>query len=151
MLVRDIMTKDVITVTLETSLDRLADLFVKHRISGVPVVDADGGLIGIVTENDLIRKNSRLHIPTVVRIFDALIYLEPSRKFEEEVRKMTAATVEEIATRDVVTVSADTAVEEVATIMTERGVHVIPVLDDGALVGIVGKIDLIRSMSGDAR
>src|SRR5512135_1022477 len=117
---KDIMTKDVITVTPATSVEELASLLVKHQISGVPVLDEAGVLYGMVTENDLISQNKRLHIPTVVSFLDAAIYLESSKKFAQEVKRLTATKVGDICNRKVVTIAEDTALVDIATIMTEK-------------------------------
>jgi CBS-domain-containing membrane protein len=146
---RDIMSADVVSVKPSTTVEDLARLFVTHRISGAPVVDDKGDLVGIVTENDLISQNKRLHIPTVIRLFDAFIMLGSQSKIEREIKKMAAATVDEICAKKVITVSADAPLEEIATIMAEKKVHLIPVVEGRRLVGIIGKIDLIRSMSKD--
>src|SRR5512147_1429878 len=102
---KDIMTKDVVTVKPDTSIEDLASLLVEHRISGVPVVDDSGNLYGIVTENDLISRNKRLHIPTVVSFLDAAIYLESSKKFKEEVKRLTATRVGDICAKKVITIT----------------------------------------------
>ncbi len=145
---KDIMTKDVVTVKPDTSLEELAGLLVKNQISGAPVVDATGTLYGIVTENDLIAQNRRLHIPTVVSFLDAAIYLESSKKFAEEVRRVTATKVGEICSRKVVTVTEDTSLTDIATIMAEKNIHILPVVRSGAVVGIVGKRDVVRAVAG---
>jgi CBS-domain-containing membrane protein len=143
----DIMTKDVITAKKETTVEELARLLIDHKISGVPVIDEDNKLIGIVTENDLIKKNKRLHIPTIVRLFDAYFLLD-SGKVEDEIKKIVATTVGEIYTEKVLSISEETTVEEIATIMAEKHVHLLPVLRDKQVVGIVGKADVVRSMTG---
>jgi CBS domain-containing protein len=147
---RDFMTKDVMTVEEGMTVDELGRIFIEKRISGAPVVDRTGKLVGIVTENDLVRKNSRLHIPTVVRIFDAFIPLGGTDRVEEEIRRISASKVSEICSRDVVTVSPDASLQDVSSIMFEKGVHLIPVLDEDRIVGIIGKIDVIRGMFGEA-
>ncbi|HHN65983.1 MAG TPA: CBS domain-containing protein [Nitrospirae bacterium] len=144
----DIMTRDVITVTPETSVEELGRLFIERDISGAPVVDSEGRLVGIVTENDLIKKERPFHIPTIIRIFDAIIPIESDSRVEEEIKKMTATTVQDICTRDVITVDVDTTLPEIAEIMTEKGVHLLPVMDGDRLVGIIGKKDVIRAISG---
>lgn len=143
----DIMTTDIITVKKETSLKDLARIFYENHINGVPVVDDDGLLIGIICESDLIRKNKKLHIPTVVTIFDAVFYLESSKKFEKEIQRMNATNVEDLYTKDVVTVDEKTAIDEIATIMTQKKIYTIPVMNDDILVGIIGKADLIRTIA----
>jgi CBS domain-containing protein len=145
---RDIMTKEVVSVKPETTMEELARLLMKEQISGMPVVDDSGKLIGVVTENDLISKNSRLHIPTILRLFDAYIPLGTS-KMESDIRKMAAATVGEICTKEVTTVDEEASVEYIATIMTEKRIHLLPVLKEGKLVGIIGKKDLIKGLAGE--
>jgi CBS-domain-containing membrane protein len=140
---KDIMTKDVITAEPATTIEELARVLMKHKISGAPVLDNKGNLIGIVTENDLISKNSRLHIPTILRLFDAYIPLGTS-KMENEIRRMAASTVEDMCTKDVITVDEEASVEYVATLMTEKKIHLVPVLKEGKLSGIIGKKDLIK-------
>lgn len=146
---KDIMTKDFITVSTDTTIEELGRLFIEKGISGAPVVDANGKLAGIVTENDLITKNSRLHIPTVLRLFDVFIPLG-SNKLEEEIKKMTASTVGEMCTRKVITVDEEASLEDIATIMTDKKIHLLPVLKDGKLAGVIGKKDVIKGIAGEA-
>lgn len=147
----DIMTKNVTTVRATTTIEELARILMEHKISGVPVVDDAGDLIGIVTENDLINQNRRLHIPTVIRLFDAFIMLESPGKIEKEIKKMTAITVNDIYTKEVITVTEDTPVQDIATIMSEKKVHLIPVVEGKKILGIIGKIDLIKGITGRAQ
>ena len=146
---KDIMTSDVITVKLGATVEELARLLMEHKISGVPVVDDEKNIIGIVTENDLIKKNKRLHIPTIIRLFDAYFLLD-SGKVEDDIKKMVATTVDEIYTKKVISISEDTSLEEIATIMAEKHVHLLPVLRDRAVIGIVGKADIVKSMTNEA-
>lgn len=143
---KDIMMRDIITVGPETTIEGLARTLIEHKISGVPVVDEDGNLFGIVTENDLISQNKRFHIPTVVRLFDAFIMLESPGRLEKEIKKMAAVTVDDICTKDVITVNEDTTIEDIATIMAEKRVHLIPVVDGRKILGIIGKMDMIKVM-----
>ena len=142
---KDIMTKDVITVKPDTSIEELSTILVKNGISGVPVVDDAGALYGLATENDLISRNKRLHIPTVVSFLDAAIYLESSKKFEEEVRRVAATKVGDICVRKVITITEEATVTDIATIMTEKKAHLLPVVRGGKVVGIVGKRDVVRA------
>ncbi len=145
---KDIMTKEVITVKPETTIEELARLLMKQQISGAPVVDDNGKIVGIVTENDLISKNSRLHIPTILRLFDAYIPLGTS-KMESDIRKMAASTVEDICIKEIITVDEEASVEYIATIMTEKRIHILPVVREGKLVGIIGKKDLIKGIAAE--
>lgn len=143
---KDIMTKNVVTVKTTATIVELAHILMKHQISGTPVIDDNGNLIGIVTESDLINKNSKLHIPTILRLFDAFIPLGIS-KLEQDLKKMAASTVGEIFTKEVITVDEEMSMEDVATIMTEKKIHLLPVLKEGKLAGIIGKKDIIRSIA----
>lgn len=143
---REIMSTSVITAKPSMTVEELARILVENRISGVPVLGDDGSLFGIVTENDLISQNKRLHIPTVLRLFDAYVMLGSPGAMEKEFRKMAGVTVGEICTRDVITISEDATIEEIATIMSEQKVHLLPVVSAGKVVGVVGKADLIRAM-----
>lgn len=143
---RDIMTSEVHTVSMETSVEELARLFVKTGVSAMPVVDDEGMLQGIVTETDLVAQDKPLHIPTVVSLFDWVVYLESEDRFAEQVKKMTARQVREICTTDVATCSPDEPVSKIVGLMLEKGIHIVPVVEDGKLLGIVARLDIIRSM-----
>jgi predicted transcriptional regulator len=147
---KDIMQKDVITVHPDTSVEELGRLFIEKNISGAPVIDENGDLYGIVTENDLISQNTQFHIPTILRIFDAIIPLVSNSTMEKEIKKMTASTVGEICSREVFTIDEERTLEDIATIMSDQGLHLIPVIKDDKLVGIIGKKDIIRGVSGGA-
>ncbi|HBG92837.1 MAG: hypothetical protein A3J81_03250 [Nitrospirae bacterium RIFOXYB2_FULL_43_5] len=146
---KDIMTKNVTTVGAATTIEELARILMEHKISGAPVVDDNENLIGIVTENDLISRDKRLHIPTVMRLFDAFIVLESQSKVEKEIKRMTAITVNDIYIKEAITVTEGTPVQDIATIMSEKKVHLIPVVEgknEKKIIGIIGKIDLIKGI-----
>lgn len=143
---REIMTTEIITVKKETSLRELAELFTTYRIGSIPVVDDNGNLVGIVSESDLVERDKNFHIPTVISLFDWIIYLESEKKFEKELKKITAQTVGDIYTGEVATVSPDTPVNDIADIMSNRKIHSLPVVEGDKMVGIVSRIDVIRTM-----
>lgn len=143
----DIMTKEIYSVHQDTEIKALAKKFVEHNVNAMPVVDDDGMLVGIVTQTDLVEQDKPLHIPTVISLFDWVIYLESPRNFSEEVRKVTARRVGEICGRDVVTCAPDDPVSTIASLMVDNKVHLVPVLSEGQMVGVVSRLDIIRSMS----
>jgi CBS-domain-containing membrane protein len=144
---KDIMTKQVITVTKDTTIQALSQIFMERGVNGVPVLDDDGAVIGVVTQGDLIEQKKQLHIPTVIALFDWVVPLESEKKFQSDVKKMTATTVADIYHAGAVTVNVDTELTEIATVMAEKDVHTLPVLEDGRLVGVIGKLDLIRGFA----
>ena len=144
---KDIMTKKVITVGLQTTVSELAEILWKNRISGAPVLDEDGKVVSVVTESDLIDQTKKVHIPTMISILDSVIFLESSKKTEKEIKKMAGNTVQDICSMELVSVSQDVGLDEIATIMSEKKTHTLPVMQDDRLVGVIGKSDIIRSMA----
>ena len=143
---KEIMSKEVITVKTEMPVSELADLLWKKKIGGVPVVDDNGSLVGVVTESDLIDQNKKVHIPTIMTILDSMIFLENPAKLDKELKKMTGTTVGDIYSTEIVTVSENTPMYEVATIMANQKVHTLPVVEDGKVLGVIGKADIIRNL-----
>jgi CBS-domain-containing membrane protein len=142
----DVMARDVITATPETTLRELAEILAKKRINGVPVLDDDGTVIGVVCESDLVDQNKPLHIPTVFVILDSIIPMENPWRLEKEFKRLTATTVGDIYSHPAICVEPTTDVTEVARIMAEKKIYTIPVVDRGKLVGVLGKADVIRSL-----
>jgi CBS domain-containing protein len=142
----DIMTTEVVSVDPDTSLQDFSALLEESGFSVVPVVNPDNTLYGIISATDLVERDRPLHIPTVVSIFDWVLYLESEKNFSDQVKKICAQSVGEICTREVVTCSPDTPESEVAELMVKHKVHLIPVLENGKLVGVVGRLDIVRSM-----
>ena len=144
---RDIMTKKVITVSPETLVNDLAKTLAGKNIGGVPVVDADGRLVGIVTQSDLVERVQELKLPPAINILDFHVYLQiPSHLFRK-VEKMLGATVADIMSPKPLTVSPETPVPQIAALMAEQKVHTLPVLEQGKIVGIIGKMDLVRAVA----
>ena len=98
---QDLITREVVSVTADTAIEDLARLLVEKKVSAVPVVGDDRRLVGIISEGDLLQRDKPLHIPTVISIFDWVLYLESSKKFETELKKVTAQKVGELCTRNV--------------------------------------------------
>lgn len=143
---KDIMTREVRTVTPETTVNELAQLLSVNNINGVPVIDSNGHLLGVVTENDLIYQKKKVHIPTVITILDSVFYLENPEKMEKEMLKIAGSTVNDIYTKSVVTVTEKSGIDEIATIMAEQHIHTLPVVKDENIVGIIGKKDIIKTL-----
>ena len=143
---RDIMSTDVIPVTPETELAQAARLLLDNKINGLPVVDAQGHLVGIVCQSDLIVQQKRVRVPSLFTFLDGYITLTSTKHFEREVEKIAASQVRQAMTPDPASVSPDAAIEDMATLMVEKNYHTLPVVADGRLVGVVGKEDMLRTI-----
>ena len=146
---KDIMTTDVITIDPETSVKDAANIMSEHGISGLPVV-RDNKLVGIVTENDLIIKDKKLHFPEYINVLGGIIYLESYKKFEEEFKKFTAVKVKELMTTDVITANPEDSIEDLATIMHQKNINRIPVVDNaGQMIGIVTRNNIVKHIASE--
>jgi len=142
----DIMTTKVITVKRDTKLKDVARILFENHINGLPVVDEKDRLIGIICENDLIQRDRKLQLPAMVAIFDAVFYIQSPKRLEKEFQRFNATTVEDLYIKNVVTVDKDTPVEEIATIMTNKKLYTIPVVDGDRIIGVIGQADLIKTI-----
>lgn len=149
MKVRDIMTREVVTALPDTAVNVVARLMAGRGISGIPVVDEQGELAGIVTELDLIVRNTRLEPPAFFQILDGRIPLETPAHYKKRMQHMLGALARDVMTEEVVTIAPDEDVEEVASLMVKRRVNPVPVVEDGRIVGIVSRADIIRMMARD--
>jgi CBS domain-containing protein len=146
MLVRDIMSSPVITVAPETSIQGVAQTMRDHHISCVPVVTVDGQLVGIVTEVDLISRHAPAQEPQYLSLLWAVIPLriDDYVRYKEQVRQILATNAEQLMTRKLTSIRADASVEEAAALMVQPGHSALPVVDNGQLVGIVTRTDLVQ-------
>ena len=145
--VASIMTTDVVTFTADEPIRDATVRLLDRGLDGGPVVDADGRVIGMLTTDDLLVQETRLHYPTVVSLFGAYLELPSShRHFEEELRRAVGATVGEVMQSDVITCSPDDSLERAATLLHEEKLSRLPVVRDGVLVGILGRSDIIRAI-----
>ena len=139
----DVMTRDVMTVRPETPVAQAIRLMLDNNFSGLPVMNADGKMVGILTEGDLLRRSetgTERHRPRWLEIL-----MGPARIAGEYVRTH-GRKVEDIMTTGVVSVAADTPLDEVVSLMERRRIKRLPVLDGDALLGIVSRADLLRSL-----
>jgi len=147
LLAKDIMTKKVITINQDASIEELSNLLLDNKISGAPVVDNDAKIVGIATEGDIIIRDTDMHFPRYFKLLDSIIYLESLTKFKDSMRKHLAVKVSEIMTLDIVSCTTETTIDEVAGMMVEKKINRIPVLSaDKKIEGIITRADIVRSM-----
>lgn len=144
--VQDIMTKDVLTVRPDMTVRELAELFVAKDISGAPVVDDRGKLLGLVLEESLIVQDKKVHLPTFLVILSGVIEIGESR-FERDMLRIAAVTVGGIMDKNPPTVSPETSIEDAATRIVENGTRYFLVMAGDALVGVLTKRDIVRAIA----
>jgi CBS domain-containing protein len=144
--VKDIMTTDVVSVSPETEIVQAARIMIEKRINGLPVLDGDGRVVGILCQSDLVAQQKSVPIPSLFSLMDGFMPLTSLKKIEKEVEKIAALTVAQAMTAKPITVTPETGIEEVAGLMVDKGFHTLPVVQDGKLVGVVGKEDVLKTL-----
>ena len=147
--VSEIMTKAVITVSPEMDVRRFAELLVEKNISGVPVVDGDGKLLGVALEEGLIVQDKKVHVPTFFFFLSGFFTIGEAQ-FEDELQKLSATTVAGIMVKNIPVLSPQTPVTEAATMIVEKNLHFFPVVDKNKVVGVVTKKDIVRAIARGA-
>ncbi|MDA8139075.1 MAG: CBS domain-containing protein [Desulfobacteraceae bacterium] len=143
---KDIMTREVITLTPETDIAKAAKILLDNGINGAPVVDDTGRVLGILCQSDLVVQQKRVPVPTIFTLLDGFVSLTSSKQIEKQVRKIAALTVAEAMTADPISIAPETELETIASLMVDKRFHTLPVIDKGRLVGIVGKEDVLRTL-----
>jgi CBS domain-containing protein len=143
---KEIMTREVITVSPGMKVAEVVQILLEKRINGLPVVDEEGELVGIICQSDLIVQQKKIPLPSIFTLLDSFISLSSSRNMDVEIEKIAATTVAQAMTKNPVAVHPETTLEEIATLMVEKNYHTVPVVEGGKLVGIVGKEDVLRTL-----
>jgi len=143
LLAKDIMTKKVITINKDAAVGELAELLIKNKICGVPVVDSNGKLVGMATEADIIVKESNLPFP----LSFSFAFLESYESYTKTTKDYLKTRIEDIMTRKIKIVNEDMPVSKVVNMMINNNINRLPVLDkSNKLVGIITREDIIASM-----
>jgi CBS domain-containing protein len=147
--IREIMDSSPATVTPDSSVEDVVGTLREHELPGVPVIDGEGRCVGIVTEADLVLPDDQgdLHIPHYVNLFGGTVFLEPLSRFEERLRKAFASTASDMMTSDPETVAPDASIREAARLIHESGHNRLPVVEDGRLVGVVTRVDVLGALA----
>ncbi|MCG8529231.1 MAG: CBS domain-containing protein [Desulfovibrionales bacterium] len=142
----DLMTENPQTIAPDDDIVKAARIMLDNRYNGLPVVEEDGTLVGIICQSDLINQHKRLNIPSLFTVLDGIIPLRSSSDMDAEMRKISASKVAEAMTPAPTSVSEDAPIDEIATLMVDNKYHSLPVVKNGKLVGIVGKEDILRTL-----
>ncbi len=139
------------TVAPDASVEDVVSTLRENELPGVPVVDGDGRCVGIVTETDLVLPDNDgdLHLPHYINLFGGTVFLEPLGRFEGRLRKAFASNASDMMTADPDTVAPDTGVREAARRIHDTGHNRLPVVEDGKLVGVVTRVDLLGALASE--
>ncbi|MEB3358609.1 MAG: CBS domain-containing protein [Synechococcales bacterium] len=144
----DVMTSDLITVGPEAPLGEAIRLLAENRISGLPVIDRDNRLVGVISETDLMWQETGVRPPAYIMLLDSVIYLENPATYDRELHKALGQTVAEVMTKEVVTVMPDKPLRDAAQIMHKRKIHRVIVVDeDKTAIGVLTRGDIVRFMA----
>lgn len=142
------MTKDVVAVHENDEMKKVFKLMDKHGILGLPVLSDEGGVVGIVTESDLLPHFKTLKNPKIINVLGSLVYLENLKDFNENLKDHCAQIVKDIMNTDVATIRDNATLNEVIDLMAERKVSRLPVIGEmGELVGIVTRKDVVHEIA----
>jgi CBS domain-containing protein len=151
-IVADIMDDDPVTVGPDDDVETVVHLLREHELPGVPVVNAGGRCVGIVTEADLVIADEQgdLHIPHYIELFGGVVFLEPLRRFEDRLKKAVGSSVRDIMTADPITIDVGASVHEAGRIIVSRGHNRLPVVEHGRLVGVITRVDVLEALTREA-
>jgi len=145
--VKDVMVKDVISVHPDTSILQAQQLLSEHRLDGMPVVDFENRLIGVITEYDLLARGSSVHLPTLQKLFAELpVYKKNYNDFKKEIYELSKLTVRDIMNKEPLTLSPSASLQDMVEMFREHHrVNPIPVVDkDQKVVGVVSRYDAVK-------
>lgn len=144
---KEIMSTNVISVPGETTIKEIAEILIEKKISGVPVIDEQENLIGIVTEGDLLRKEANPRTPRYFGILGAVIYYGGMEQYKEDFKKLAALKASEIMTTKVVTAAKETEVSDLANLMVNNNIKRIPITENAKVIGMVSRADIIKTFN----
>ena len=144
---KDIMTSDVIVANQNDSIASVAKLLITEKIGGLPVVNEENKVVGIISETDILKKEKYIEAPRVVNFLQGLIFLDDVKNIEEDMKKIAAYKVEDLMSKDIIKVHEDDKFDDIANIMIKKSINRVPVVDsNNILKGIICRYDIIRAM-----
>jgi CBS domain-containing protein len=145
--VKDFMTTDPVTTLPSASVESAVTIMEKHQISGLPVVDADHHVVGILSEGDLLVRESPLKPPLYMTLLGSIIYFESPAQFHQHIQKSLGMLVQDVMTAKPITISPNASLADAAQVMLEKRVNRLPVIDtEQKLLGIITRHDLVKAL-----
>ena len=147
--VAEVMIPEPITVQIQTPLQEAIQIMAEKKISGLPVVNDDRQLVGVISETDLMWKETGVETPPYIMILDSVIYLQNPARYEKEIHKVLGQTVGEVMTDKPISIKPNKSLREAAHLMHEKNIRRLPVVDEqeGKVIGILTRGDIIRTMA----
>jgi CBS domain-containing protein len=147
--VAEVMTAHPITVSPQTPLSDAIKIIAEKRISGMPVVDDNNRLVGVISESDLMWKETGVEPPPYIMILDSVIYLQNPARYDKEIHKVLGQIVNDVMSKKPISIHPQQTLREAAHLMHEKNIRRLPVIEEntGAVVGILTRGDIIRSMA----
>lgn len=143
---KDIMTRNTVTLTPETEITTAVKTLLDNKINGAPVI-REGKVVGVLCQSDLVAQQKKITLPSFFTLLDGIFPLSSHAELDAEIRKVAAMKVEDAMTEDVVTITPDTSIEDIAGYMADKKLYTLPVIDEnGELVGVVGKEDVLKTL-----
>lgn len=144
---KDIMTTEVIVAKQSDSIANVAKLLIKEKIGGLPVVNEEYKVVGIISETDILKKEKYIDAPRVINFLQGLIFLDDVKHIEEDMKKIASYKVEDLMSKDIIKVQEDDKFDDIANIMIKKSINRVPVVDvNNTLKGIICRYDIIRAM-----
>jgi CBS domain-containing protein len=145
--VRDIMTSDVVAATPETSIATVTQLMGQNGLSGLPILDGDRRVVGIITDHDLIIRNTEVTPQPFLPLLEGRIPLESAEHFKKRVRRIVGTEAKDVMTAEVKTIGPDESVDTLAERMIKERMKILPVVEGDRVIGVVTRADVIRWMT----
>ncbi|MBD2137318.1 CBS domain-containing protein [Anabaena sp. FACHB-1237] len=148
--VAEVMSSDPISVAPQTPLKEAIKILAEKHISGLPVIDDTGKLVGIISETDLMWQETGVTPPAYIMLLDSVIYLQNPATYERDLHKALGQTVGEVMSKNPLTISPDKSIKQAAKFIQDHKVHRLPVIDNtGKVIGILTRGDIIRAMAAE--
>lgn len=146
--VADVMTPNPISVTPDTVLKDAIQLMADNHVGGLPVINADNDLVGILSKSDLMWQTTGIEMPTYITLLDSVIYLKNPNQYNQELHKALGQLVKDVMSDHIVTIAPDQSLREAAHLMHDKQVRRLPVVDgEQQVVGILTRGDIVREMA----
>lgn len=150
--VADVMSHNPIMVQPQTPIKEAIKILAEQHISGLPVVDESGKLVGVISETDLLWQETGVEPPVYIMFLDSVIYLENPARHDQELHKALGQTVGEVMSTDPVTVKPDQPLRKAAKLMQEKSIRRLAITDDsGKVIGILTPGDIVRAMAAELK